>query len=796
MKYTGLTIILHVTTLTLLFSIPLQAQSYNRKSIKEQIEEICKIYDVRFIYDSELETRFCADCQPLPRKMSLEKALDNTFSGTGVEWSIQRNGYIVLSLPKVAVVVEIEPEEMKDTLDASKITSDKYIYKLRSRSTGLEKIDGSSFNKGFAVLSSPDVIKTLQTLPGISSGTELLSGIYVHGGTGYDNLYLLDGVPIYQVSHLAGLFSSFNTDIIENVDFFKSGFPARYGGRMSSIVDVTSKDGDMHDYQGLVSIGLLDGRLQFEGPIIKGKTSFNVGLRRSWLDVLSAPTLAIINAVRYQDKTKLHYSFGDLNAKITHLFAPENKLTAGLYYGHDDVTIGFYYNNTDDDKYSDHDGFELDWGNIMTSIRWENRLSDVMTSDIKAYYTQYSNNIDYFSFAWADNDKKDGYHKVGTMENGGSIVYDIAAKADFNWTPSDTHDIRFGTTYEYHNYISHRMHEEYVNPSETSDGIITKGDKASANGHEISIYAEDNISVRDWFETGIGLRYVIFCVKGKSYHKVEPRISLNFALHENASLKLSYTEMNQYIHTLSTNNLDLPTNVILPSTAKVAPMLSRQLAAGVYCLLPKGFTLEIEGWFKTMEHLREYGGYSMFYPPIDSWENLYPEGKGLSYGAEFSLGYNTDKVNASAAYTLSWTKRKFDELWKDWFLNWNDNRHKLTLSAVYKISNKVDLYSAWNYHSGNRITVNMHKTDVSSPILIDSPNNVVLPPYHRLDLGVNIRKTTKRRNESIWNVSIYNAYCRMNPISAKVKTDENGNRYGVATGLIPIIPSFSYTVKF
>lgn len=271
---------------------------------------------------------------------------------------------------------------------------------------------------------------------------------------------------------------------------------------------------------------------------------------------------------------------------------------------------------------------------------------------------------------------------------------------------------------------------------------------------------------------------------------------MNFTLHENASLKLSYTEMNQYIHTLSTNNLDLPTNVILPSTAKVAPMLSRQLAAGVYSLLPKGFTLDIEGWFKTMEHLREYGGYSMFYPPLDSWENLYPEGKGLSFGAELSLGYNTDKVNASAAYTLSWTKRKFDKLWKDWFLNWNDNRHKLTLSAVYKISNKFDLYAAWNYHSGNRITVNMHKTDVSSPTLIDSPNNVVLPPYHRLDLGVNIRKTTKRGNESIWNISIYNAYCRMNPISAKVKTDENGNRHGVATGLIPIIPSFSYTLKF
>lgn len=265
--------------------------------------------------------------------------------------------------------------------------------------------------------------------------------------------------------------------------------------------------------------------------------------------------------------------------------------------------------------------------------------------------------------------------------------------------------------------------------------------------------------------------------------------------------------MNQYVHTLATSNLDLPTSIMLPSTTKVAPMLSRQAAAGIYTLLPAGFTLDVEGYYKTMEHLREYNGFSMLYPPIEDWESKYPEGRGISYGAEVSLGYSTGKVNVSAAYTLSWTKRKFEDMYPEWYLNWNDNRHKLTLSAVWKITDRIDVYSAWNCRSGNRISVDGYDSSFNRVLSYEfpfrgfgylggTPYNLILPSYHRLDLGANFRKTTRRGNESIWNVSIYNVYCRTNPMYAFITEDDNGQPYGVATGIIPIIPSFSYTLKF
>ena len=809
----NLTTIVKTAILTFLLTFSMQAYAQENQRIKSILENLGKRFEIHFIYDSDIEKEFPGKVKMPGQGMSLEKSMEQILEGTGLIWTRDDEAHIVISRPKVPVAIAIEPEGMKDTLTASEITSDRYIRKLRARSTGMEKMDGTSFNQGFAVLSSPDVIKTLQTLPGVSSGTELLSGMYVHGGTGYDNLYLLDGVPMYQVNHLAGLFSSFNTDVIDNVDFYKSGFPARYGGRMSSIVDVSTKDGDMHEYHGVFSIGLLDGRLQFEGPIIKGKTSFNLAMRRSWIDVFSVPVLAIVNRTM-EDKTRLHYAFGDFNAKITHLFAPENKLTISGYHGRDRLKFGFDYVGQYDDgqlipgseNLTDSDGLGLDWGNTLASVRWENRISDVLAYDMKAYYSRYASGTDYYSYWWEH--EGDGvFHKEGSVEDGGSRIHDIAAKADFGWNPSDAHDIRFGASYEYHIYKGFRSHEAYMHISSGNDKTMTSSEETGSDGHEMAVYMEDDISIGRWFNAGLGLRYVMFAVRGKTYHRLEPRAALNFSLHKNVSMKLSYTEMNQYVHTLATSNLDLPTSIMLPSTTKVAPMLSRQAAAGIYTLLPAGFTLDVEGYYKTMEHLREYNGFSMLYPPIEDWESEYPEGRGISYGAEVSLGYSTGKVNVSAAYTLSWTKRKFEDMYPEWYLNWNDNRHKLTLSAVWKITDRIDVYSAWNCRSGNRISVDGYDSSFNRVLSYEfpfrgygslggTPYNLILPSYHRLDLGANFRKTTKRGNESIWNVSIYNAYCRMNPMFADIVTDDAGNTYGIATGIIPIIPSFSYTLKF
>ncbi len=799
-----------IISITAAFCISLSAQAQQKTTVREMMEEVSGHFDVRFIYDSSLSLDSPYEGRPL-RFRSLEKSLESLFSGTGIEWTIEDNGHIVLNAPRkpVQIAAAAELKEMSDTLDASRVISDRHTQKVRSARTGLEKLDGKAFNKGFAVLSSPDVIKTLQTLPGVASGTELLSGMYVHGGIGSDNLFLLDGVPLYQVSHLAGLFSSFNTDIIDNVDFYKSGFPARYGSRMSSIVDVSTKDGDMQEYHGLFSIGLLDGRLQFEGPIVKGRTSFNVAMRRSWIDVLSVPALAIVNGTM-RDKTRLHYAFGDFNAKVTHLFAPDNKLTAAFYYGKDSFNFGFDYVGQYKDgelipggeDLTDSDGIELKWGNILASLRWQNRLTDQLTSDINAYYTQFSTGTEYHSYWW-EHQGEERFTLEGAKENGRSGISDIALKAGFRWQPSPVHDVRFGAAYEHHLYKGRRMHEEMVAQEEGKGEVLEKRDSISSVSDEISVYAEDDISFGEKLKANLGLRYVIFATDGKAYHRLEPRVTLSWMFHRKASAKLSYTEMNQYAHNLTTSNVDLPTSIWLPSTKDIEPLHSKQVAAGIYNTLPAGFSLDVEGWFKTMDHIRDYSGHSMLFPPFSMWEEFYPEGRGISYGAELALGYSTEKTDISLAYTLSWTKRRFDNLQADWFLNWNDNRHKLTISAVHKFSERFEIYGSWNFRSGNRISVPSYELDnyfdypfKGYPTLMGAPYNVQIPPYHRLDIGMNFRKTTKRGNESIWNLSLYNVYCRMNPMLAEIRTEKNGTAYGVATGVIPIIPSFSYTLKF
>lgn len=797
-----------ITLSALCISLSVQAQE--KTTVREMMEEVSGHFDVRFIYDSSLSLDSPYEGRPL-RFRNLEKSLRLIFEGSGIEWSIEDEGYIVLTRVRKPMQIDITPEpaEMFDTLDASRVVSDKHTTKVRSAQTGLEKLDGKAFSKGFAVLSSPDVIKTLQTLPGVASGTELLSGMYVHGGTGSDNLFLLDGVPLYQVSHLAGLFSSFNTDIIENVDFYKSGFPARYGSRMSSIVDVSTRDGNLQEYHGLFSIGVLDGRFQFEGPIIKGKTSFNIALRRSWIDVFSVPVLAIVNGTM-RDKARLHYAFGDFNAKITHLFGPDNRLTAAFYYGNDSFTYGFDYIGQYEEgelipggeNLTDSDALELGWGNMLASLRWQNQLTDELSSDINAYYTQFYSRTGYQSQWWMH--QGGGiFMQEGARETGRSRIGDLALKAGFRWQPSHTHDIRFGAAYEHHIYNGRRMHEELVILQEGKGEALYKRDSLSSGSEEISIYMEDDISFNKKLKANLGLRYVLFAVDGKVYHRLEPRATLSWIFHRNASAKVSYTEMNQYAHNLTTSNVDLPTSIWLPSTKAIEPLHSKQVSAGIYSILPAGFTLDVEGYFKTMDHIRDYSGYSMLFPPFSMWEEMYSEGKGLSYGTELILGYRTEKTDISLAYTLSWTKRKFDNMYSEWFLNWNDNRHKLTISAVHKFSRKFEIYGSWNYRSGNRISVESYDLDnffdypfKSSSPLMGSPYNVQMPPYHRLDIGMNFRKTNKRGNESIWNLSIYNAYCRMNPITAEIKTDENGKTYGSAIGLIPVIPSFSYTLRF
>lgn len=785
--------------------------------MRQGMETIHLHFNVNFIYDSSLDIDRPYTGTPMERTVrenELHSCLEALFKDTGIRFEIMKH-YVVLTREgkKKPKDYTIFIEEQRDTLSESVITA--LLAKERSTTqTGFQRLDGKSFGNGFALLSSPDVIKSIQQLPGVATGTELLSGLYVRGGDGADNLYLLDDIPLYQVSHLAGLFSSFNTDVVESVDFYKSGFPARYGGRLSSVVDVRTRTGDMQEHHGLFSIGLLDGRLQFEGPIIKGKTSYNIGLRRSWLDVLTEPASLIVSNVQKTD-FRIKYAFWDLNANITHIFSEKDRLELNIYGGRDalkfrqsDSTKETVTAEETSQEYYNEAGMGMVWGNFLTSLDWERHLSANHEMDVKAYFSRYSSN-----FSYLENTREGALEDItsSSYSNGEnrSRTADIGLRADFFFNPVPSHKIRYGMALQYHIY-----RPEYVKELKVTQDGKTLSDETLSEGSrrrsfEPSIYIEDEIRVARWLHADIGLRYGAIATKGKTYHSIQPRAALRFDAGSRTAFKLSYSEMVQNDHQIASNYLQLPTNFWMPSTDRIAPSRSRQVSAGAYLNLPLGMKFNLEGYFKTMDNLLEFRGKWGLYPPIDLWEDCMITGRGRSWGMETELSWADENTSVTAYYTLSWSRRLFKEFYPDWYRDRNDNRHKLTLTATRRFGKRFEMYASWNWHSGGWMT-SASQTIWTDEIgdwpemYYEAPNNLKLPDYHRLDVGFNFRKTTRRGNESVWNLSLYNAYCSMNPIVAYI-----GDRYeftkenlkglemvGEAFSIIPIIPSFSYTLKF
>ncbi len=703
--------------------------------------------------------------------------------------------FLMLSFPVSSFSQESRGERMReDTLSAAVVTADEI---LSATQTGLERLDKDRIGGGFALLSTPDVIKVIQNLPGVASGTELMSGLYVRGGDGSDNLFVLDGVPIYRVSHLAGLFSSFNADVVDGVDFYKSGFPGRYGGRLSSVVDVKTRDGDFDKYHGTFAIGLIDGRMQFEGPVIRDRVSFNVAVRRSWLDLLSVPGFAIYNKGREHRKSA-GYSFSDANASLAWKVSDNNRLSARFYMGRDALKL---YESSREKVYGEdavHIGIDetsghVNLGNMLASMAWDGKTGSRIDYNVTGYCSGSASGImtDVSDWSWEDDA---GDITASVAETNRSRTVDLGLKADVNYIPHENHHLRMGL----------KCGLLFFRPA-THRNLSFSG-KSSGSGFAVkytvaenAVYVEDEMALTGWLKVNAGVRYAPMFVRGKVWHHVEPRVAVRFRCGSRVAIKGSYTVMNQFAHNVATTYLELPTNCWMPSTEKIAPMHSRQVAAGVYTELPYGLVLDVEGYFKTMDHLLEYVGSSSLFPSLDRWETDFSEGSGRAYGMEMKFGYRTQATDVSLYYTLSWSQRNFAALYDSWYPDRNDNRHKITAVASHKFSEKFDAYAAWNYHTGSRMSVATYVVldKNGNPVeFFDRPNNARLPDYHRLDVGFNFYKKTKKGNESIWNLSIYNVYCRMNAFNASIDKGEDGSYHGIAYGLVPIIPTFSYTLKF
>lgn len=693
------------------------------------------------------------------------------------------------------------------------------IDKPRNPQMGMTVMDDNAIRNVPTLLGEPDVIKALQLQPGVSAGTEGFAGMFVRGGENDENLFLIDGCSIYHTNHLGGLFSPFNANAVSHLTFYKSAFPARYGGRLSSVTDLSMKSGDYESWHGNFTVGLTSANVSFSGPLVKDQTSLFVALRRSWLELVSVPALAIINASKKKSGEKViaGYNFTDFNLKLSHRLRRFGTLSLLGYYGHDRLKMGehrFSNDGEDTDPYFHKNENRLGWENMLTSLRWHLPINTLFAYNMKASYTRYQSDFRKTVETVSGREGKNGYENNGSRTENRNAIHDLSVDASLAFIPSDRIIIRLGTQYTHHRYTPE---EEIQESTSLPSGNGNNESRVIAN--EWNAYLEGDLEVFHWLRFNAGMHGSFFRVEGKQYQVFEPRVSADFRLSPVVSLKAGYARMSQFVQQVSDNYISLPTDYWLPITRNFSPLTSDQFSAGIYVSPDKKYTFSVEGYYKKMDHLLEYrDDYKDL--QVTSWEDRLTSGSGRAYGADFQAEADFGKLHGFIGYGLMWSDRLFaDQNGGKRFPSKYDNRHKVTLSATWKCSERVELNAGWVFMTGNRVTLSLenysypdgYPTNIvpsyphKDEEMLDyyaGKNNVRLPAYHRLDVGINIYRSLRRGRTGIWNVSLYNAYSRMNPIMIE-KNNQKQSMNGTPLvprfrqfALFPIIPSVSYTYKF
>jgi len=653
-----------------------------------------------------------------------------------------------------------------------------------------------------AFLGEKDVLKTIQLLPGVQSGGEGSSGLYVRGGGPDQNLILLDGVPVYNASHLFGFFSVFNPDGINSVELIKGGFPAHYGGRLSSVVDIRMKEGNMKEFHGSGGIGVVSSRLTLEGPIVKDKSSFIVSGRRTYIDILAQPIIRAAGSAQGV-KTRAGYYFYDLNAKANWKFSENSRLFLSSYMGNDKAYFRIeesYLNN--DVEVTEKNDADLVWGNITTALRWNQIVGKKLFANTTLTYSRYrflvGSEFETETEGGASDDQKFRF-----AYNSG--IFDWGGKVDFDYRPSPNHYIKFGVGNTYHTYVPGIT--IFREASDNTDVDTTFG-ATKIYSHESVIYAEDDIKIGTRLKVNLGAHFSAFKVRDEWFTSLQPRVSGRYLLTEDWALKGSYATMQQYIHLLTNATIGLPTDLWVPATDKAPPQRSEQVALGVAKTYRDKFEISVEGYYKTMKNLIEYKEGASFFSTQNDWEEKIESGDGWSYGTELFIQKKMGKTRGWIGYTLSWTERQFDNInFGEKFPYKFDRRHDLSIAVTHKFNDKIDIGVTWVYGTGNAVTLAQDRY-LSNPFStgggeffensvenFDSRNDYRMAAFHRLDVGVNFRKE-KRWGERTWSLGLYNAYSRKNPFYLYFTTTNSGKRVLKQVSLFPIIPSVSYGFKF
>ncbi len=713
----------------------------------------------------------------------------------------------------IQAVLTTNTELQEVTVEAHSAVSGVHAVQMSAVEVPINTIKGIP-----AIGGEVDILKAIQLLPGVQSGTEGSAGMYVRGGGPDENLIMLDGVPLYSVNHMLGFFSVFNADAVKNVTLYKGNFPARYGGRLSSIIDVRQKDGDAYGYHGNLTVGLISTKLSVEGPIywnkkdwqsyknnegIKGQTTFNISARRTLYDLFMAPIAAAVTASESngQETTTGGYYFYDLNAKLTHIFSENDKLSGSLYWG-DDVVYARIRENDLGNGYSARMKMRYNWGNLFGAVNYEHRFNGRIYNTTQVSFTRYKYNLSVGMNESETAESKTTESEMTMRYN--SYIMDLLAQTNFEWRPTNKHEIHFGANYTYHMFRPQVQSLSANMDALSYDTTLVAGQMLRA--HEANIYFEHTYTPCKWYRLNYGLHAGLYHINGKTYPSLEPRVGMRFLPYKDLALKLSYAYMSQYVHMLSNSSVSLPTDLWVPVTKNIPPMRAMQAAVGITYNICNQVELSVEGYYKRMVNLIEYKD-GASYLSARNWEELVSVGDGWSYGVEMLLQRKVGPVTGWIGYTWSRTMRQFNREGQE--INFGkpfhakyDREHDLSVTLQYQINKKWEIAATFIYGTGTRGTLALQRTtdylfndqvNGTEVPIIEERNNYKMPDYHRLDLGATCHLHGKKHPEfeHVVNMSVYNAYCNFNPFLVYVS---GHNLYKLS--LFPIIPSVSYTFKF
>ena len=696
--------------------------------------------------------------------------------------------------------VNIALESKAIITDEIIITGEKLDKNVSSSNMSQAKIEVENIKQLPVILGEIDVLKSAQLLPGIQSGGEGNSGLYVRGGGPDQNLILLDEAVVYNAAHLFGFFSVFNADAIKDINIIKGGMPAEYGGRLSSVLDISMKEGNKKELHGEGSIGIIASRLTLESPIIKDKTSFIISARRTYVDALMQP---FIRAASSEDeKTVLGYYFYDLNAKINHKFSEKDHVYFSLYTGEDK----FYYKVKpysylyDGVLYEDKMEADLAWGNVTSALRWNHQFNNKLFGNFTATYSHYNFHISNYQESIITDQGQVSSEIFSIKYLSG--IDDWSGKIDFDYLPDPNHYIKFGGQYIYHTFrpgaTSYKLQQTDVLNIDSTSGA------ADVYAHETALYIEDDFKISDLLKANFGIHYSSFIVNKKFYSSIQPRTSLRYLFWNDWALKASYARMQQYIHLLTNSGIGLPTDLWVPSTEQIEPQLSDQVALGLAKTLNNKYLFSIEGYYKWMQNIIDYKDGASFMGSETKWYEKVESGKGWSYGAELFIHKKTGITQGWIGYTLSWTERQYKNInFGERFPYKFDRRHDISFVLTHTIDSLWDFSLSWVYGTGNALTLPVERYLAVSDDMYyqseieqyDKKNDFRMASFHRMDVGFK-RIKKKKWGEASWNFGVYNVYNRRNPFYYYFGNDKRGNRSLKRVSLFPFLPSVSYGFKF